>query len=339
MNCPTLSQLPPPPPGRTGWPWTEETLQHPEMMPDGSRWPRVTIVTPSFNQAQFLEETIRSVLVQGYPDLEYIIMDGGSMDGSIEIIQKYAPWLAYWESEKDRGQSHAINKGWAKATGEVLAWLNSDDVYTPGALYAAVQGLCDNSETGMVYSDFIFIDEHSTQQRAYQSRPLDLKILLGEGTFIAQPTVFLKRKVIEVVGMLDESLHMVMDLDLWLRIIVSQKYRLEYLGGTSLAWFRKHTTSKTVSQAEAFIQEKKYLGDKVYSMPGLPYEIRAMKSHFYGLIYFQGASVQAAGGHSAATMRYLMKALFANPAYVFGHPLASLGLVKKAALGIFISYR
>src|SRR5512140_3007798 len=134
MRCPTLSELPTSPPGKTGWPWTEESPQMTDALPDGLPWPCVSIVTPSYNQAQFIEETIRSVLLQGYPDLEYIIIDGGSMDSSVEIIRKYELWLAYWVSEKDSGQSHAINKGMKTATGEVVAWLNSDDTLTPDAL-------------------------------------------------------------------------------------------------------------------------------------------------------------------------------------------------------------
>ena len=141
MRCPTLSELPPPPPGKSGWPWTEETPMAPPTLPDGSPWPRVSIVTPSYNQGQYLEETIRSVLLQGYPDLEYIIIDGGSTDESVTIIEKYAPWLAYWVSEPDRGQSHAINKGFARATGEIYAWLNSDDYYWPGAIVIAARAV------------------------------------------------------------------------------------------------------------------------------------------------------------------------------------------------------
>src|ERR1700738_1526878 len=110
----------------TGWPWTTETPRLPAVRPDGSRWPRITIVTPSFNQGQFIEETIRSVLLQGYPNLEYIIIDGGSTDNTVEIIKKYEPWIACWVSEKDRGQSDALNKGFARATGQILAWLCSD---------------------------------------------------------------------------------------------------------------------------------------------------------------------------------------------------------------------
>ena len=131
MRCPTLRDLPPPPQGKTGWPWTDESSQLPDRMPDGSPWPRISIVTPSLNQDQFIEETIRSVLLQGYPNLEYIIIDGGSIDSSMKVIREYQLWLLYWQSEPDPGQSAAINKGFEVGRGDILAWLNSDDVYLP----------------------------------------------------------------------------------------------------------------------------------------------------------------------------------------------------------------
>src|SRR5882724_1025422 len=118
MHSPTLADLPPSTPVRTGWPWTVETPSLPPLRPDGTPWPRVSIVTPSYNQGQFIEEAIRSVLLQGYPDLEYIIIDGGSSDQSVEIIKKYEPWLAYWISARDKGQSQAINRGFARAKGD-----------------------------------------------------------------------------------------------------------------------------------------------------------------------------------------------------------------------------
>ena len=119
-------------------------------MPDK---PKVSIITPSFNQARFLEQTMRSVLEQDYPNIEYIVIDGGSSDGSLEIIQKYADRLAYWQSQKDKGQTDAINQGFARANGEILAWLNSDDILYPGAVTAAVKQLLEHPEVGMVYAD------------------------------------------------------------------------------------------------------------------------------------------------------------------------------------------
>src|SRR6476620_5462323 len=134
MRCPDLQELPPPPPGKTGWPWTEASASLPDARPDGIPWPRISIVTPSFNQAQFLEATLRSVLLQGYPDLEYFVLDGKSNDGSVEIIKKYAPWLAYWVSERDGGQSAAINRGLTMSSGLLTTWINSDDMLYRDAL-------------------------------------------------------------------------------------------------------------------------------------------------------------------------------------------------------------
>src|SRR5437588_12503482 len=117
-----MSNVLPPPSDKAGWPWTSQHLALPRVQPNGHPWPRISIITPSYNQGRFIEETIRSVLLQGYPNLEYLIIDGGSSDESVEIITKYSPWLAYWISEKDHGQSDAINRGFSRATGEVVAW-------------------------------------------------------------------------------------------------------------------------------------------------------------------------------------------------------------------------
>src|SRR3978361_276846 len=139
MRCPSLQELPPPPPGRTGWPWTEESTAPATYPPDGGRWPRISVVTPSFNQANFLEATLRSVLLQGYPDLEFFVLDGGSRDGSVEIIKKYAPWLTEWVSEPDGGQSAAIGRGLRLASGLFFTWINSDDMLSRDALVTHAQ--------------------------------------------------------------------------------------------------------------------------------------------------------------------------------------------------------
>src|SRR5690242_18490340 len=130
---PTLA-LPRPPVGKTGWPWVIDS-ERPQAATE-TAWPRWTVVIPSYNQGRYIEEAIRSVLMQGYPDLELIVMDGGSTDETLEVIRKYEPWIAHWESCRDRGQTHAINKGFQRATGEVLSFLNSDDVLLPGAGFA-----------------------------------------------------------------------------------------------------------------------------------------------------------------------------------------------------------
>ena len=130
MRCPNLNDLPPPPPGKTGWPWTEKCPQSPDTMLDAHSWPRVSIVTPSYNQGQFIEDTLLSVKNQDYPSIEHIIVDGGSTDNTLEILQKYeGSYSMRWVSEPDRGQSDAVNKGFRMANGEIVGWLNSDDCY------------------------------------------------------------------------------------------------------------------------------------------------------------------------------------------------------------------
>src|SRR5439155_19891425 len=126
MTIYRLSVLPPPPRGKTGWPWTEESTPVAEAIKNGASWPRISIVTPSYNQGHFIEETIRSVLLQGYPNLEYIVMDGGSKDGTLSILRKYEHAIDFYTSAPDKGQAEAINKGFARASGDILAWLNSD---------------------------------------------------------------------------------------------------------------------------------------------------------------------------------------------------------------------
>lgn len=236
-----LAELPPPPDGKTGWPWTAEGR-----IPSNEdvRWPKISIVTPSYNQAPFLEETIRSVLLQGYPNLEYIIIDGGSTDGSVEIIRKYEKWLAYWVSEPDQGQSNAINKGWRRATGEICAWLNSDDVYLPGALKNVARSFIESPERELLYGNLLYIDQKSDIDGYLHAPPFSLKELMC-GNYIPQPATFLKRKALERVGYLKENLHFCMDYDLWLRVAIDGE--VAHLPKT-LAAFRFHPQSKTMTQ-------------------------------------------------------------------------------------------
>lgn len=253
MRCPTLAELPPPPEGKTSWPWTEETPQIDETMPDGQTWPKVSIVTPSYNQGQFLEETIRSILLQGYPNLEYCIIDGGSTDESREIIQKYEPWIDFWVSEPDNGQTDALNKGFKRTTGEVAAWLNSDDLYTKGSMIKAVDQLMRHPDVVMVYGECQYIDEFGKPifRPTFRPKKCDYSRLL-EGCFIAQPSVYFKKKALEQVGYINASLQYSFDYELWLSI--ARSFKIQYVKST-LSKFRIHSHSKTGSQTMKFMIE------------------------------------------------------------------------------------
>jgi len=180
--------------------------------------PLVSIITPSYNQARFLPDTIQSVLSQDYPDKEYIIVDGASTDGSAEIIQRYASQLAWWVSEPDQGQTDALNKGFAHASGEILAWLNSDDTYIPGAISQAVELLQAHPEVSMVYGDANLIDEHGAILGRFPARQTDLHRLLRGSVHIPQQTTFFRNSYWQQVGPLDPSFHFAMDYDLWVRL-------------------------------------------------------------------------------------------------------------------------
>ena len=178
--------------------------------------PLVTVVTPSLNQGRFIRETIESVLGQSYAAIEYLVMDGGSSDETIEILKDYGNRLT-WVSEADRGQASAINKGWRGGRGAIVAYLNSDDTYLPGAVERAVSELSAHPEAGAVYGEGYHVDEVGRVLRRYPTEPFDLA-RLAETCFICQPTVFVRREVVERVGYLDEALQFCMDYDLWIRV-------------------------------------------------------------------------------------------------------------------------
>jgi len=305
MPYPTLTELPPPPPGKTGWPWTEASPPLPDLMPDGSPWPRVTIVTPSYNQGEFIEETIRSVLLQGYPNLEYIIMDGGSTDNSVEIIRKYERWLAYWVSEPDRGQSDAINKGWRMATGEVLAYLNSDDIYYPGAIRSAVECFLQHPEVGMVYGDSNIVDETGTVVRRHRLHQMTFPELLDWFDYIPQPTAFLRREVIATVGMTDTRLHYAMDYDLWLR--VGLRFGMNYIPQL-IASERRHSRAKTSAHAMKTVCETTSAVEQFFSR-NLPAATSALKDRTLAVHYLRMAQAYYGTGEMSVARAWTIKAL------------------------------
>lgn len=207
--------------------------------------PIVSVITPSFNQSRYLERTICSVLEQDYLDIEYFVMDGGSGDGSLEIIQKYADKLAGWVSEKDKGQTDAINKGFSRAGGEIFAWLNSDDTYNPGAISAAVKFLQKNPQVGLVYADANFIDENDRVIGRFPAAQTDYSRLRQGYVHIPQQAAFWRADLWKRVAPLDPSFYFAMDYDLWVRL--AQITKVRYIAGQTWANFRLHASGKTIS--------------------------------------------------------------------------------------------
>jgi hypothetical protein len=211
----------------------------------------VSIITPSFNQSSFLERTIQSVLGQDYPAVEYLVADGGSTDGSQEIIKKYADRLAWWVSEKDHGQAEAINKAFAHSHGEFVAWLNSDDYYLPGAVSAAVKMFEKAPQAGMIYGDMLAVDEYDRTINTLKYRQLTLMDLLCF-QIIGQPAVFMRRSAFEKAGGLDTTLHFLLDHQLWIRI--AEQTDILHVNETWAA-ARYHAAAKNRSQPVGFSRE------------------------------------------------------------------------------------
>jgi glycosyltransferase involved in cell wall biosynthesis len=206
--------------------------------------PLVSIVTPSYNQRRFLQETIQSVLAQDYPNFEYIIVDAGSTDGSLEIIKQYSNRLAWWVSEPDQGQTDGLNKGFAHAKGEIFAWLNSDDTYQPGAISEAVKSMLAHPECAMVYGDANLINEQGNIIGRFPARQTTLKQMLRGSVHIPQQTTFFWARLWRQVGPLDPTFYFAMDYDLWVRLA-----KLAPLVYVPRLWanFRLHGTGKSVA--------------------------------------------------------------------------------------------
>lgn len=215
-------------------------------------YPRISVVTPSFNQAEFLERTLRSVLDQGYPNLEYIVIDGGSTDGSVDIIRKYADRLAFWASEPDRGQVDAINQGLRRATGEWLCWQNSDDVFFPGAFADLATAAAAHPDADLIIGDMLLIDEADRPLRDLRYVTPSHGAMLAEGMLMANQAAFWRRDLQERVGLLDENYHCSFDYDWFLRLTRECRglHVNRFWGG-----LRLHGATKASNQTGLFLEE------------------------------------------------------------------------------------
>ncbi len=306
--------------------------------------PLVSIVTPSYNQAPYLEQTIQSVLGQDYPNLEYLVIDGGSTDNSVEIIKKYAKPLEssglplreqapglqrtidYWVSEKDRGQAEAINKGFARARGEVMAWLNSDDYYLPGTISAVVKCFEKNPDVVMVYGDMLAVDGDGQTINILKYEQLSLEDLLCF-QIIGQPSVFFRRAAFEHAGPLDTTFHFMLDHHLWIRL--AQQGPILYMPQT-LSAARYHPAAKNRARAAEFGREAFRILDWVKSQSGLAETMSGVGRRSLASAHRYDARYLLDGGQPWTALGAWFRALFLHPPTA----LARLNLFVSAILNL-----
>jgi glycosyltransferase involved in cell wall biosynthesis len=273
---------------------------------------RVSIVTPSYNQAEFLEETIRSVLEQGYPDLEYIIVDGGSKDGSVDIIRKYEDHLAWWVSERDGGQGEAINKGFARVTGDIIGWINSDDYYLPGAIQAAVKVFEENPDLGLIFGDVLAINGEGEPINVMTYGDWGLDELL-QFNIIGQPSVFFRRSVLEKAGALDLTYHYLLDHELWLRF--AQQAPIRYVRQRWSA-ARYHAQAKNVSQSPKYGADAYRIVNWIANEPALAERYRRLHRRILAGAHRINARYSLDGGLTKVALKAYFQGLWAAPAII-----------------------
>ena len=233
-------------------------------------WPKISIITPSFNQGIYLDDCIQSILGQDYPNLEYFIIDGGSKDQSIRIIKKYEEQLSGWVSEPDQGQSDAINKGIKSASGDLIAWLNADDYYLPGALQTIAATYLQHPEAPFFFGDGLRVDEKKSQSRQFFQTGIvsfDRTALIFGLNYILQPATFIRRASLEKIGYLDVNLHYAMDTDLWLRLsLEAEPVPVQAV----LAVSREHGSTKTATGSFKRLEELRQVAEKHSDTPVTP---------------------------------------------------------------------
>jgi glycosyltransferase involved in cell wall biosynthesis len=272
--------------------------------------PRISIVTPSLNQAQFIRATIESVLGQAYPNLDYRVMDGGSNDGTLEILQSYGDRLR-WQSGADQGQTDVINRGWAAADGEILAWLNSDDFYYPDALVRVGKFFEAHPDVDLLYGDCAYVDARGEVIRPYPTRPYHYSALvIDTHNYIPQPATFIRRRAFESAGRLNASLSYIMDMEYWMRL--GLRCQGVYLP-ERLAALRLHESAKSIHQLGGFAQELVNVYQAYFKLPEIPGEILAQKRQAMSNIYLRAADIHFWSGNLAEARRYALQSARLRP--------------------------
>jgi glycosyltransferase involved in cell wall biosynthesis len=280
-----------------------------------SKLPLVSIVTPAYNQSAFLRDTIESVLAQDYPRIEHDVIDDGSTDSTPQVLAEFTGRVI-WESQKNQGQTPTINKGWERAQGHILTWLNSDDTLLPGALTKAVELLEQHPDVGIVFGDTLFTKEDGTPiERSTNGRTFIYRefVLRCENP-IAQPSAFIRRAVIEDTGLLDPSYYYFMDWDFWLR--AGLRHKIAYFPEL-LSTYRLHAESKTVAQASKAAPELEYMYRKFFARKDLPAEIRALERRAMVNMYFTSGSYYLQGNNPKGAARMALRALRESPGALY----------------------
>jgi GT2 family glycosyltransferase len=269
----------------------------------------VSIITPSYNQASYLEQTIQSVLEQDYARIEYLVIDGASTDSSVEIIRKYADRFAYWVAEKDNGQAEAINKGLRRAKGEILGWLNSDDYYLPNTISAVVKVFEENPEAVMVYGDMLAVNAHGQTLNILRYKQYSLEDLLCF-QIIGQPSVFFRRSALEKAGMLDTTFHFLLDHHLWIRL--AQQGRILHVPQIWSA-ARYHAAAKNRARAAEFGREAFRVLDWAKGQPGLAETVLGVERRARASAHRVDARYLLDGGKPASALKAWFRALLIHP--------------------------
>lgn len=297
----------------------------------------VSIITPSYNQVRYLEQTMLSVLEQDYPRIEYIVVDGASTDGSVEIIRKYESRLSYWESVKDKGQADAVNKGFAHATGEIVAWLNSDDYYLPGTVSAAVKVFEENPDVVLVYANMLAVDENGATFNTLTYKQLTLEDLLCF-QIIGQPAVFMRRSALQNTNGLDLTFHFLLDHLLWIQI--AKQGRFLHVNQTWAA-ARYHPEAKNIAKAAEFGREAFRILEAIAQDKDLAATLLKIDRRAHASAFRVDARYLLDGGLPARALKAWFRALFIYPPValkrlnIFGSAvltLLGLGKLREAML-------
>jgi glycosyltransferase involved in cell wall biosynthesis len=281
-------------------------------MPD---LPTISVVTPSFNQAAFLETTLQSVLSQNYPGLEYLVFDGGSTDGSVAIIQRYAQQLSYWQSAPDKGQTDAINQGWSRATGDVIAWINSDDYYLPQALFKVGEEFQKNPDAMVVIGSCLTMDAQGRISGDKYARSFSLPRLLSTSGWVpGQPAVFVKRQLLQQVGFPDVNLHYVMDWEYWIRLALFLKSDQIQVIYKPLAVSRMWPGNKTLTGVKAICDEHRLVLERLFASGSLPAHLQELQASSFAGTYLKQSFLEWQAGRSGEARASLAKARQIFPA-------------------------